>query len=405
MNPGSRERFPLEGVRVLDFAGGQVSFCSRLLADMGACVIKVEPPGGDPSRETGPFWGDLPHPERSLSFWYANAGKHGITLDIDHREGRNILKKLALRADVLVESFAPGHLESLEMGYDVLGRLNPGLILVSVTGFGQEGPRRLHAWDDLVACACGGQMHVTGCPELHPLKAFGGQPSYTASLFAALGTLLALKARRRNGKGDHLDISLQDAVAATLDHVFVRFFDEKVAPKRRGSLHWDHAFCIFPCRDGFVHLTLFHQWETLVEWMARDGMAADLADPGWNDPDLRLRHAAHIIDVVSRWTKTYTVQNLFETGQLMGFPWAPVCTLAQVAQSPQLEAREFFMEIEHPEMGRSLKYPRLPYRFSISPAACRKRAPLIGEDNPRIYGKELGLGKEELARLASMGVI
>jgi len=402
MKPNIEKEALLKGLRVLDFADERASFCAKLLADMGACVIKVERPGGDPSRRIGPFWKDSSHPERSLSFWYANTNKLGVTLNIECEAGRGILRRLIQRADVLVETFPPGYLENLGLGYGVLREINPKLILASVTGFGQSGPRSAFQSCDLVASAFGGQMYVTGSPALPPLKTYGGQSYYTASLFAAFGILLALRKRRQNGNGEHLDISLQDAVTSTLDHVLVRFFYDHDIAKRQGSLHWNNAFCILPCKDGFIHLTLFQQWETLVEWMEKEGMAADLADEKWNDEAYRHRHVEHIVDVMQRWTRQHTTGELFELGQLMGFPWAPVCCPDEVAKSPHLNARGFFIDIDHPEIGATLKYPGLPYRFGAFP---QKRAPLIGEDNNRIYQGELGLTEEEFKRLSAINVI
>jgi crotonobetainyl-CoA:carnitine CoA-transferase CaiB-like acyl-CoA transferase len=372
---------------------------------MGACVIKVEKPGGDPSREIGPFWQGVPHPERSLSFWYTNTGKRGVTLDIEHESGREILKRLIARTDVMVETFSPGHLESLGLDYGALGKINARLILVSVTGFGQSGPRSAWSACDLTAAAFGGQMHVTGSPVLQPLKAFGGQSYYSASLFAAFAILLALRKRRKNGSGEHLDISLQEAVASTLDHVLVRYFYENDIAARQEGLHWNHSFFISPCRDGFIHLTLFQKWETLVEWLDSEGMAADLTEDKWRDEDYRRRHVTHIIDVIRRWTKMHTAAELFQQGQLMGFPWAPVCSPAEVVESPQLTARGFFVEIEHPEIGNAVKYPGMPYRSEAMSPLPQKRAPMIGEDNIHIYQGELGLSEDELERLSAIGVI
>ncbi len=405
MNIENDHAAPLQGVRVLDFADERADFCTKLLAEMGARVIKVERPGGDPSRRRGPFWKDMVHPERSLSFWYANTNKLGITLSIECEAGREILKRLIERTDVLVETFPPGYLSTLGLDYRMLSKINPMLVLTSVTGFGQSGPRRDYPSCDLSIAAYGGQLYVTGQPDLPPLKVYGPQSYYTASLFAAFGIVLSLRRRRQCGKGEHLDISLQEAVASSLDHVLVRFLYEKDIAKRQGSMHWNHTFCIFPCKDGFIHLTLFQQWDTLVEWMNNDGMAADLSDKKFKDEDYRRQHVAHIIDVMRNWTRRHAVGELFELGQLMGFPWAPVCRPDEVVKSPQHGAREFFTDIEHPELGVVLKYPGPPYRFSKWSPNPQKRAPLIGEDNLRIYQGELGLTAEELTQLSSINAI
>jgi crotonobetainyl-CoA:carnitine CoA-transferase CaiB-like acyl-CoA transferase len=377
----------LAGLQVLDLADEKASYCSKLLADLGARVIKVEKPGGDPSRKIGPFWNDSPHPERSLPFFYNNTNKLGITLNLGHCEGKKNFLRLVEESDVVVEAFPPRHLEGLGLGFEALSKINPGIILASVTGFGQNGPRKDYKSCDLVASAFGGQMYVSGSPSTFPLKIFGEQSYYIASLYAAIGILLALQNRRQSRRGEHLDVSLQEAVTSTLEHVMVQFFYEHIIPKRKEGLHWNNAFCILPCKDGFIHLTLFQQWETLVEWMARENKAGDLLATKWKDEEYRKTHLDHIVEALQGWTKDHTAGELFEMGQLMHFPWAPVQSPQEVLDSPHLKARGFFSEIDHPELNTTIKYPGLPYKFSSLPPIQYKRAPLIGQDNAQIVHK------------------
>lgn len=395
----------LQGIRILDLADEKASFCSKLLADMGAYVIKVERPGGDPSRKIGPFFGNLPHPEKSLFFYHNNTNKLGITLNLEHSAGREIFCRLIKRTDIVVETFPSGYLQQIGLGFEVLEEINSKLILVSVTGFGQNGPRGEYKSCDLVASAFGGQMYISGSSSTPPLKPFGEQAYYTASLFAAIGILLGLRKRNHSGRGEHISISLQEAVSSTLDHVMVRYFYEKIIAKRQGSLHWDNSFCIMPCKDGFILMTLFQQWETLVEWMDSEGMAEDLGGEKYCEEEYRVKHLNHIIDVLQRWTKNHTTNELFELGQLMRFPLAPVHSPGKVLDSPQLKAREFFIDVDHSEIGTSFKYPGVPYKFSDYSLKQWKRAPLIGEDNVQIYQGELGFSDEELQRLSSLNVI
>jgi crotonobetainyl-CoA:carnitine CoA-transferase CaiB-like acyl-CoA transferase len=257
----------LTEIRVLDLSDEKGSFCSKLLADMGAYVIKVEKPGGNSSRMIGPFWGDSPHPERSLSFFYNNTNKFGITLNLECDAGRKLFAQLISKTDVVVESFTPGYLDTLGLGFDFLSEMNPRLIMASITGFGQTGPRKDFKSCDLVASAFGGQISISGSPSLPPIKPFGEQSYLAASLFAAVGILLALQGRARNGKGEHIDISLQEAAISTLDHVMIRYFHEHVITKRQGNRYWNTFFSILPCKNGFIHLTPFQHWETLVEWL------------------------------------------------------------------------------------------------------------------------------------------
>jgi crotonobetainyl-CoA:carnitine CoA-transferase CaiB-like acyl-CoA transferase len=374
----------LAKLRVLDIADEKASFCSKILADLGAQVIKVEKPGGDSSRKIGPFLNNSAHPEQSLFFWYNNTNKVGVTLDLQQIDGRKFFAKLIEKADVVVESYAPGYLSKLGLSFEFLSAVNPALIMVSVTGFGQDGPRKDFRSCDLVASALGGQMYVCGSPSLFPIKAYGQQSYLTASLYAAVGILMALRKRASTGKGDHIDISLQETVASTLEHVMVRYFQEGAVAKRRGDRHWSDFFCILPCKDGFIHLTPFFGWETLVELLDRAGKAEDLKDKKWNDEGYRVANIDHAVDVLQKWTKIQAAGELFKLGQLMRLPWAPIHSPNEIMASPQLKVREFFMDFFHPELSTAIPYPKLPYRYSSPCATPKKRAPLIGEDNANV---------------------
>ena len=395
----------LAKMRILDLAEGKAAFCAKLLADLGAEVIKLERPGGESSRRVGPFWGDSPHPERSLSFLYHNSNKKGVTLNLEDAAGRDLFLRLVPRVDVVVESFLPGTLKGLGLSLKSLLEMNPRLILASITGFGQNGPRSRFKSCDLVASAFGGQMYVSGSPSTPPLRAAGEQSYYAASLYAAIGILLALRQRARSGQGVHIDLSVQEAVTSTLEHVLVRYFYEKTIARRQGALYWNDSFGIFPCQDGHILLTPLQNWETLVEWMASEGMAEDLQEERWQEEAYRRQHIDHILEVLQRWTQTQMVGRLFEAGQLLRFPWAPVHSLADVGQDPQLQARGFFLDLPHPETGKGIKSAGLPYRFSSASPGPWKPAPRIGEDNREIYQKELGLTEEEVQRLTSLQVI
>jgi len=381
----------LSGYRVLDLADEKGMLCSKLLADMGASVIKVEKPGGDSAR--------------SLFFWETNVGKLGITLNLEVKQGQKIFKRLVKTADIVVESYQPGYLETLGLGYSQLSEVNPRLIMASITNFGQSGPYRDYKSCDMVACALGGQMYVCGEPETPPLKPFGTQAYYSACLFAAVGILLALWNRHTTGRGQHIALSVQECVAATLDHVLVRYFYEGTVAKRQGSLHWNNAFRVFPCRDGYILLSLFQQWETLVEWLDAEGMAEDLTDKKWLDRGERLQHLDHVVEVLERWTRSYTVAELVEKGQLMRFPWAEVTSISRLVDRPQLTGRDFWVEVEHPETGRKYKFPGVPCKLSRSPWRVGSHLPKVGEHNIDIYQRELGLSQEEIGVLAKGGVI
>ena len=405
MKAQSNGEHALQGVGVLDLAGELGSFSSRLLADLGARVIKVEKPEGDSSREIGPYWGGSPDPERSLFFYFNNANKLGITLDLQTKEGRRIFLELVRRNDIIIESYPPGYMDTLDLGLEALREANPSIVIVAVTGFGQDGPRKDYLTCDLVASAFGGQMFICGGPENPPIKPYGHQSYYSASLFATVAALIGLREKRRSRKNLSFDISLQEAVTATLEHVMIRYFNEEMVAKREGSLHWDRGFCIFPCRDGFVLLTLFQQWQTLVEWMASENMAEDLVDKKWEDEKYRREHIDHVIKVISRWTKIHESQELYEMGQSFRFPWAPVRSPRDVLKCPQLKARKFFMDVNCLENSQILEFPGSPCKYGMPLPENWKAPPRIGEHNNQIYHGELGMPLQEIERLHSLGVI
>lgn len=392
---------PLSGLRVLDLTDEKGMLCSRLLAERGAETIKVEPPGGDPVRQNGPFLNDKPNPESSLLFWEYNASKRSITLNLESDEGRVLLRRLVEKADILVESFPPGHLQRLGLDYQSLSGLNRRLIMASITPFGQTGPRRDYKACDLTLSALGGQLYLNGEPDAPPLKLYGQQAYHLASLFALTGILIALFHRHASDRGQHIDVSIQECVAAALDHTMVRYFYQGTVPERQGSLHWSGGFRLFPCQDGHVLLSLNQDWEVLVEWLGTEGMANDLAEARWRDRKVRQENLGHIIAVLERWTKSHTAAELVEKGQLMRFPWAEVSDISGLVNNPHLQEREFFARVQTPSATSYLQ-PRSPY---VERTPLPRRAPSIGEHNEAVYCGLLGLSAQDLAGLKAKGVI
>ncbi len=248
-------------------------------------------------------------------------------------------------------------------------------------------------------------MYVSGAPSTPPLRAAGEQSFYAASLYAAIGILLALRKRARDGRGAHIDISIQEAVTSTLEHVLVRYWYQNTIARRQGGRSWNDFFAILPCQDGHILLTPLQNWETLVEWMTSEGMAEDLQEAKWQEEAYRRQHIDHVLKVLERWTQKQRAGKLFEKGQLMRFPWAPIHSLTDVGQDAALQERGFFFDLPHPETGQPIACPGLPYRFSSSSPGPWKPAPRIGQDNREIYQKELGLTEEEVQRLSSLQVI
>jgi crotonobetainyl-CoA:carnitine CoA-transferase CaiB-like acyl-CoA transferase len=282
------------------------------------------------------------------------------------------LLETAGRADFLLESFAPGRMSTLGVGYRRLSRANPRLIVISITPFGQNGLRRAFQTSDLVSSAMGGAMSVTGEPGKPPLKPFGHLSYKTAGLFAANAALLALRQREQTGRGQHLDISIHECVAGTLDHVLVRYFARGEVAARRGSLYWNNAFRVFRCRDGYILLTLFYQWDILVGLLKSEGREGLLGDAEWSDEKYRRAHVDTVIGVLEGWAGQHKVGDLLELGQLLRFPWASVDGPEAVLENPQLKARGFFVEgAREKGAGKNLA-PGAPVKMSATPWRTRQ---------------------------------
>jgi crotonobetainyl-CoA:carnitine CoA-transferase CaiB-like acyl-CoA transferase len=249
----------LAGRRVLELADEKGVYCGKLFADMGADVIKIERPGGDSTREIPPYWQDEPHPERSLFFLYMNTSKRGVTLDITRPEGQALFKRLAKSADIIVETFPPGHLDDLGLGYGTLKEENPRLVLTSITGFGQTGPHKRFTSSDIVASALGGGMYVTGEEEDPPVTLAGSQAHIMASVCAAASSMIALYHSSMSGEGQHIDISLEETTVSVTHICGVgKWLDDNIIPRRAGtSLFASVPSGAYPCKDGLVYLIRF----------------------------------------------------------------------------------------------------------------------------------------------------
>ena len=357
----------LKDILVLDLADEQGSFCSKLLADLGATVIKVEGPGGDPSRLQNP-----------ASFFYNNANKLGISVNVGYH-GRETLKRLVKRSDVLVETAQPRVLESLGLGPQRLRRLNPRLIHLSITPFGRTGPRCTYRSSDSVLSAFGGQMYVSGTQSGPPVKLCGSQPYYAASLFGAVAVLLHLRKRNISGKGSYFDLSIQEAVASTLGHVMIDYFHSGRI-SRRGENDKSEGFSILPAKDGYIQITILRNWDTLLELIDSEGLAGDLLDNKWLDASYREEHFDHIASIVAEWTRRHTKRELFELGQTMRFPWASIDTIDEVLTSPQLKFRKFFNQRPFSGEGPEITFPGPPYKFSSLSPLSQKPAPFPAKD-------------------------
>ena len=357
----------LAGLRVLDLADQSGALCGKLLAGLGADVVLAEPPGGSPLRTIPPFWQGTPDPERSLFFWFYAAGKRSVVCDPGDPDA---LRRLAAAADVVIETGPPGRL-----GW--LGRVSPRLIVASITPFGQDGPRRDWLASDLVAQAMGGMLYVSGHADGPPLHSLGLQAYHQAATFAAIGVVSALIAREATGRGQHVDVSLQAAVAGSLEHVPGLFHQTGEIPTRHGTLHWTRYFRVGRCRDGWVMHCSLGDWTSLLEWVKADGAAGDLDDPAWEDLMHRKVHAEHLFDVLDAWAERYTVAELQDGAQLRRIPYAAVRAPEALLRDPHLAARGFFVPIEHPGLG-AVPCPGAPFQASDARWTVA-RPPRLGE--------------------------
>jgi len=395
----------LDGLRVLDLTNYRGQLCARLMADMGADVIKVEPPAGDLARRIAPFVDDIPHHDRSLFFWFYNLNKRSLTLDLTRPRGAEILRTLARSTDVVIESFKPGQIREMGLGWEELHRINPALILLSIASFGQTGPYRDFEADDTVLSALGGMLYVNGFPGRQPVRPLGLQAYHSSAYYGAIATLCALFARDRDGLGQWIDLSMQEATACAVEHVAGSYFGEGRIEPRRGTLHWSRYFRVGKCRDGHIMHCTLGDWTSLVEWVAGDGKAKDLTDPEWQDVGYRAVHAEHLFDVLDEWARDYNRDDLLDRAQALRLPFATVRKPEALFDDEQLTARGYFVEVEHPELGRSFRYPGAPYLMNGSPWRVYRRPPLMGEHTGQILRVELNLDSEELADLAAEGII
>jgi benzylsuccinate CoA-transferase BbsE subunit len=395
----------LSGLRVLDLTDYRGTLCARLMADMGADVIKIEPTEGELARRVGPFLDDIPHRDRSLFFWFYNLNKRSLTLDLTRPQGADLLLKLAESADILIENLPPGEIEERGCGWDKLHVLNPSLIFVSISPFGQTGPFRDFVADDTVLAAQGGMLYVNGWPNRQPVRPLGLQAYHSSAYFAAIEVMSALFARDRDGAGRWIDLSMQAATACAVEHVAGSYFGEGRIEPRRGTLHWSRYFRVGRCRDGYIMHCTLGDWTSLIEWVAADGKAQDLIAPAWDNVAYRAEHAEHLFDVLDDWVKDYARDELLERAQTLRLPYATVRPPDALLSDEQLNARGYFVEVEHPELGRTFRYPGAPYLFNGSPWRVYRRPPLLGEHTAEILHRDLGLDLAEIVALTAESVI
>lgn len=419
----------LSPYRILDLTNERGFLCGKLLGDLGADIIKIEKPGGDPARNMGPFYHNIPEPEKDLNWWAFNVNKRGITLDIETAEGQEIFKRLVRTADVVIESFDPGYMEGLGLGYGALDRINPGIIMTSITGFGQTGPYKHYKAAEVTLWSLSGEGYVTGDPDRAPLM-----PSFPigysfAATAAGVGTMVALYHRAFTGEGQHVDAPAYLGLAwASGAEVQGLWSIDQTIVKRSGST-WLRAQTgasgsevkyislplIYQCKDGylrfmpFVEVGMLPSTMGLTQWVIEEGMASETLKKvdwrTWNWQTVSQETVDEITQSFSRFFIKYTKAELWEGAQKRGIQLYPLLTASDMLDFEQLNLRDYWQEVHHPELNATVTYPGAFVKLTDAPCKIRRRAPLIGEHNEEIYEKEFGFSKEELQVLKEGKVI
>lgn len=394
----------LSGVKVLDLTHHIAGpYCTKMLADYGAEVLKVEKPGsGDAARRLPPFHQDDPHPEKSGFFHYLNTNKWSVTLNLKTEAGKRVLLDLTRQCDVVVENFSPRVLPSLGLDYAALEQVNPRLVMTSISNFGQTGPYRDYKATEIVLDGMGGWSEIIGDPAREPLKPGGYQSQFVAGLFGAIGTVSGYYGAQASGTGQHIDLSIMEAVTYIQMYLTTQYSYDKVIRKRYGNRVGPFPSGILPCKDGYIGaITVTAQkWPILCEWM---GMPELVNDPRFSTVPARALNISELDAIMIPWLLEHTRDELFREGQKRKLPFGIPMSTGMLLQSEHLRERGYFVEVDHPATGKvtypgaQVKMGDLPYRL--------KRAPLLGEHNEEVYCGRLGFGKEDLVRLREQGVI
>jgi crotonobetainyl-CoA:carnitine CoA-transferase CaiB-like acyl-CoA transferase len=406
------------GYRALDITDAKGVFCGKLLADLGVDTIKVEKPGGDSARNIPPFYHDLPDPEKSL-FWFAfNSNKRGITLNLETRRGQELFRKLVEKTDFIIESFPPGYMAGLGLDYDSLSKINPRVIMTSITPFGQTGPYSDLKASDLVTQAMGVLLRQAGDTDRAPVQTSLHQAYFHAGADAIEAIMIANYYRGESGEGQHVDVSIMESVLWVAGRT-VPFWDCFKIEMKRSGRYWDRNGRRFPaiweCKNGYVafliqgSVTGDRTNTALTQWMDSKGMApAFMKERDWKTFDWEQTTQAdfdELTEAIGRFFKVHTAEELEEGAIQRGIMMNKVCDSADTFTSAQLKARDFWVNLKHDELGETITYPGVFGKFSLTPLKIERRAPLIGEHNHDIYVKELGLSESQFSELKTQGII
>jgi benzylsuccinate CoA-transferase BbsE subunit len=419
----------LSPYRALDLTNERGFLCGKLLGDLGADVIKIEKPEGDPGRRLGPFYQDDPDPKKSLYWMGFNTNKRGITLDIETTDGQEIFKRLVKSADLVLESFDAGYMDRLGLGYSKLSQINPGIIMASISSFGQTGPYKDYKASDIMLWALSGIGYVTGDSDRAPLTTSFPIAYFFAAMSAVIGVLVALCHRAITGEGQYVDAPAQFGLAwPTGPEVQGLWNVDKNIVKRSGRI-WRRAQTgtsgakvtyisiplTYQCKDGAVKFFPFVEGGSLpstlalTKWVIDEGMAREtFKNLDWsrlNWQTVSQQTVDELIQSFSQFFLKHTKSELWEGAQKRGIMLYPVLTPKDILEFEQLRFREYWEEVVHPELGTSITYPGAFAKMTEAPCRIRRRAPLTGEHNEEVYVKELGLSIEELLVLKQAKVV
>ena len=402
----------LEGLRILDLTQGVAGpYCTKLLSDYGADVLKIErPEGGDPARRAGPFPDDEPHPERSGLFLDLNTGKRSLTLNLKTESGQRILRRLAADSDAVVENFRPGALARLGLSEEQLAELNPAAALVSISNFGQHGPYRDFEADDMLLYAMGGGLAITAYPGREPSRPWLYAPLFLAGAMSASYSLGAITSSVRFGEGERVDLSIQEILASSLDRASQNLMAYSYGGELFVTENCNLRASAFPngvyggqlpCKDGYVNFLCYpYWWDRFCRMVGREDL---IDDTSYSDNLLDPAFGPQLDALIYPWLLERTKIEVMDAAQAQGVPVAALNTTADLFADRQLRARGYFVELDHPETGPR-EYPGAQFKMSETPASIR-RAPLLGEHTLEVLTEQLGYTPEDVSILRQRNVV
>jgi len=395
---------PLDRLTVLDLTHYRAGpYCTKLFSDYGADVVKIERPAiGDPLRAVGPFAGDTPGPDRSIPFLWLNTGKRSVTLNLKHSEAIRLLTPLIQRADVVVENFSPGVMARFGLDYQTLQSINPRITLISISNFGQTGPYRDYRATEAVLYAMSGGMIATGDRDRPPLAAGPSIAQYTAGMHAYLGALMALYRTESTGKGDWIDVSIQESALDNVEIHLAEYLHHGKIARRNNDEHTMVPWQCYPCRDGYAAVIggPIRRWLTAAPMFG----VPQLLEEQYRHLAGRQRHRHDFEALLKPALEHKDKMEIYRQGQASGLAFGYLATMAEAFQSSQHRSRHFFRPVD---AGSSIGCPEMagaPFRFSEQPAP-PVRAPRLGEHTHAILTELSGCTEQDLARLRKDGAI